>query len=39
MLAANLWTEHRVPSGEVGEKAEGAKGLCIPIGRIAISTN
>ena len=28
MLAANLWNEHRVPSGGVRERIEGAKWVC-----------
>jgi hypothetical protein len=39
MLAANHWTEHRVPNGGVREKTEGAEGVCNPIGRAIISTN
>jgi hypothetical protein len=33
MLIANHWTDHRVPSGGVRERAEGAKGVCNTIGR------
>jgi hypothetical protein len=36
MLAANHWTEHRVPNKEVKEGVEGAY---IPIGKTTISTN
>jgi hypothetical protein len=39
MLAANLWTEDRVPNGGVRESTEGAEGVCNPIGRTTISTN
>ena len=39
MLAANHWTEHRVPNGGVRERTEGAEGVCNPIGRTTISTN
>jgi hypothetical protein len=38
MVAANHWTEHRVPNGAVRERTEGAKGVCNPIGRTTIST-
>ena len=38
MLSANHWTEHRVPSGGVRERNEGAEGDCNPIGRTMIST-
>jgi hypothetical protein len=39
MLAANHWTEHRVPNGGVRERTEGAEGVCNPIGRTTISNN
>ena len=39
MLPANHWTEHRVPSGEVGERTEGAEGVCNHIERTTMSTN
>ena len=38
MLTANHWTEHRVPNGEVRERAEGAEDVCNPIRR-TIPTN
>jgi hypothetical protein len=38
MLTANLWTEHRVPSGGVGEGTEGAEGVCSPIEGATVST-
>jgi hypothetical protein len=37
MLAADHFTEHRLPNGGVRERAEGAKG--VPVGRTVISTN
>jgi hypothetical protein len=39
MLTANHCFEHRVPSGEVRERTEGAEEVCNPIGRTTISTN
>ena len=39
MLAANYWTEHKVPNEEVRERTEGAEGICNSIGKIIISTN
>jgi hypothetical protein len=39
MLAANHWTEHRVPSAEVIERTEVAEGVYNPIGITTISTN
>jgi hypothetical protein len=39
MLAANHWTEHRVPKIGVRERTEGVEGVCNPIGRVVISTN
>jgi hypothetical protein len=39
MFAANHWTEHRVPNGEVRERTEEAKRLCNTIGRTKISIN
>jgi hypothetical protein len=39
MLAANHWTEHRVPNRGVREETEGVKGDCNPIGRTTISIN
>jgi hypothetical protein len=38
-LAANHWTEHRVPSGEVRERTERAEGVCNHIARTIISTS
>jgi hypothetical protein len=39
MLAANHWTEHGVPNGEVREMTEVAEGVCSPIRKAIISTN
>jgi hypothetical protein len=38
LFAANHWTVHRDPNGEVRERTQGAEGVCNPIGRITIST-
>jgi hypothetical protein len=38
MLAANHWTEHRVPGGEVREGTEGAESVCNPVEGITVST-
>jgi len=38
MLAANHWTENKVPIGGVRERIEGAEGNCNPI-RTTIPTN
>ena len=37
MLAANHWTEHGDPNRGVRRRAEGAEGVCNPIGRTTIS--
>jgi hypothetical protein len=39
IMAANHWTEHRVPNGRVRRRTEGAEGVCKLIGRTIISTN
>jgi hypothetical protein len=39
MLAANYWTEHKVPSRKVRKRAERVEGVCNTIGRTTISTN
>jgi len=39
MLGANHWTELVDSNGGVREKNEGAKGICNPVGRTAVSTN
>jgi hypothetical protein len=39
MPAANHWTEYGVPNGGVRERAEGAEGVCIPIGGTTNATN
>jgi hypothetical protein len=33
MLAANHWTEHRVPNSRVRERTEEAEGVCNPLGK------
>jgi hypothetical protein len=38
-LAANHWTECRIPNRGVRERPEGVEGDCNPIGRTTISTN
>jgi hypothetical protein len=37
MFTANLWTEHRVPSGGVGEGTVGAEGVCSSLGGAIVS--
>jgi hypothetical protein len=32
MLIAIHWTEHRIPNEEARERAQGAEGVCRPIG-------
>jgi hypothetical protein len=39
MLAANNWTEYRVPNGVVRERTEGVEGVCNSIGGTTISTS
>ena len=40
MLAANYWTEYRVPNGGVGERIGGAaEGVCSPMGRKMMLAN
>jgi hypothetical protein len=39
MVAANHWTESRVPNRGVKERTEGVQGVCNPMGRTTISTN
>jgi hypothetical protein len=39
ILAANYWTEHRVPKGGVRERTEGPESVCNLIGKTTISTN
>jgi hypothetical protein len=39
MLAANHWTELRVPNSGVRKRTEGPEGVCNLIGRTIISTN
>jgi hypothetical protein len=39
MLAVNHWTEHKVHSGGIRERTEGAEGVYNPIGRTTISTD
>jgi hypothetical protein len=39
MLAANHWTEHRLPNGGGRERTVWAEVVCIPIERTTISTN
>ena len=38
MLAANHWTEYRVPDGGVGEGTEGVEGVCSPMEGAAVPT-
>ena len=37
-IAANYWTECRVPDGGVGKGTEGAEGVCSPVEGATVST-
>ena len=39
MLTVSYWMDHRAPNGGARESAQGAKGVCNPIGGTTLRTN